>query len=203
MPIITDYELQNYIEKESEHKKLEEELNNSKDSFKSLLKQRNLLLLLAVVLFIGLIIFLLLKNLKPELFINQKSLESKGLLLVDKTEYDVLKEINNNAVLNKEIDTVNSEEEENSFEQQQSVNDQIIYAVQIGAFTNNDIGLYSDSFVQFREFEEGGFYKYSLGAFETLEEAQYFRKNVLNLGFHDAFVASYQNGQRLNIEGAY
>ena len=41
MPIITDYELKNYIEKESEHKKLEEELNNSKDSFKSLLKQRN------------------------------------------------------------------------------------------------------------------------------------------------------------------
>ena len=56
--------------------------------------------------------------------------------------------------------------------------------------------------MQFREFEEGGFYKYSLGAFETLEEAQYFRKNVLNLGFHDAFVASYQNGQRLNIEDA-
>ena len=46
------------------------------------------------------------------------------------------------------------------------------------------------------------YYAYSLGTFETLEEAQKFRKQLVNIGFDDAFVASYQDGQRVKIEAA-
>jgi hypothetical protein len=44
------------------------------------------------------------------------------------------------------------------------------------------------------------FYAYSLGNFETLEEARRFREELVNMGFTDAFVASYQDGKRIAIE---
>ena len=47
------------------------------------------------------------------------------------------------------------------------------------------------------------FYSYSLGNFETLKEAQNFRKQLVDIGFDDAFVASYKEGKRIQIEDPY
>ena len=84
-----------------------------------------------------------------------------------------------------------------------SLNDQVVYAVQIGAFEDKDLSLYSDKFVNFREIKSGGFNKYALGNFETLEEAKRFRREMVKLGFRNAFIASYQNDQRIKIEEAW
>ena len=84
-----------------------------------------------------------------------------------------------------------------------SLNDQVVYAVQIGAFADKDLSLYSDKFVNFKEIKSGGFNKYALGNFETLEEAKRFRREMVKLGFRNAFIASYQNDQRIKIEEAW
>ncbi len=78
-----------------------------------------------------------------------------------------------------------------------------IYAVQVTAFTENNIPLISNSLANSRFVKENPFYSYSLGNFETLEEAQKFRYELVKMGFKDAFVASYKNGKRIEIEEPY
>jgi len=75
-----------------------------------------------------------------------------------------------------------------------------VYSVQIKSFVDNNITLASEALTNTLFVKTNPFYAYSLGTFETLEEAQKFRKQLVNIGFQDAFVASYQDGQRLKIE---
>ncbi|MFD0862256.1 SPOR domain-containing protein [Sungkyunkwania multivorans] len=77
------------------------------------------------------------------------------------------------------------------------------YAVQVGAFDKKMVSMYSDSFKNYKEYYEDEFYKYSFGSFETLAEARKFRRELVGIGFKDAFIASYQNGKRLKIEEAW
>lgn len=77
---------------------------------------------------------------------------------------------------------------------------EIIYSVQVKAFVDNNINLASESLSNTLFVKANPFYAYSLGNFETLEEAQKFRRELVSMGFNDAFVASYQDGKRLKIE---
>jgi len=77
-----------------------------------------------------------------------------------------------------------------------------IYSVQIKSFVDNNLTLSSKSLNNTLFVKTNPFYSYSLGNFETLEEAQKFRAQLVNLGFEDAFVASYKEGKRLKIEPA-
>lgn len=202
MPIITEQELQGFNEKSNELKSLSTDHEYLQESFDKTIKQRNIFLALAILFLVALGITFLLKSLKPELFINGYKLESRGLTLIETKDYQALKDIETASLAYENTETEPEPEPEYS-DEEESIGGQTIYAVQIGAFRNNDIELYSDSFTQFKEFEEAGFYKYSLGAFETLEEAQDLRKKVIGIGFSDAFVASYINGERQAIEEAY
>ncbi len=76
----------------------------------------------------------------------------------------------------------------------------IIYSVQIKAFVDKNMNLASESLSNTLFVKANPFYAYSLGNFETLEEAQKFRRELVSMGFSDAFVASYQDGKRLKIE---
>jgi len=205
MPIITDQELQGFNEKTRELNNLSIDYEDLEESYTKTIKRRNLFLVLAILFFIGLVSTFLLKNIKPELFINKHKLQAKGFTLINSKEYQDLKDDLEQSKL--AIENANEIAEEDYSEQnnteQESIDGNTIYAVQIGAFVNNNIEIFSDSFTQFKEFQEDEFYKYSLGAFETLEEAQEFRKKVINIGFNDAFVASYINGERQAIEEAY
>jgi hypothetical protein len=78
-----------------------------------------------------------------------------------------------------------------------------IYSVQIKSFVDNNITLASEALTNTLFVKTNPFYSYSLGNFETLEEAQLFRKQLVDLGFEDAFVASYKEGKRLQIEDPY
>ncbi len=75
-----------------------------------------------------------------------------------------------------------------------------IYSVQIKSFVDNNVTLASEALTNTLFVKTNPFYSYSLGNFETLQEAQLFRKQLVDLGFDDAFVASYREGKRLQIE---
>jgi len=78
-----------------------------------------------------------------------------------------------------------------------------IYSVQVKSFVENNATLASESLTNTLFVKTNPFYAYSLGNFETLEEAQTFRKQLVQMGFADAFVASYKDGKRLKIEASY
>ncbi|MDO1514376.1 SPOR domain-containing protein [Maribacter confluentis] len=78
-----------------------------------------------------------------------------------------------------------------------------IYSVQVKSFVDNNITLASEALTNTLFVKTNPFYSYSLGNFETLEEAQSFRKQLVDLGFDDAFVASYKDGKRIQIEDPY
>ncbi len=78
-----------------------------------------------------------------------------------------------------------------------------IYTVQIAAISSetHDISLISENLSNHRIYKNNGYFKFSLGIFETLQEAQEFRKILIESGFKkEIFVISYKNGRRLNIE---
>jgi len=75
-----------------------------------------------------------------------------------------------------------------------------VYTVQVGAFKNKDLGLYSENFVNFKEIKNDDLNKYALGNFESLVEAEKFREELITLGLTDAFVCSYINGERIYLE---
>ncbi|PIF00046.1 MAG: sporulation protein [Maribacter sp.] len=78
-----------------------------------------------------------------------------------------------------------------------------IYSVQIKSFVDNNVTLASEALTNTLFVKTNPFYSYSLGTFETLQEAQKFRKQLVDLGFNDAFVASYKEGKRIQIEDPY
>lgn len=78
-----------------------------------------------------------------------------------------------------------------------------IYSVQVKSFVDNNVTLASEALTNTLFVKTNPFYSYSLGNFETLEEAQSFRKQLVDIGFDDAFVASYKDGKRIQIEDPY
>ncbi|MFD2098775.1 SPOR domain-containing protein [Flagellimonas iocasae] len=78
-----------------------------------------------------------------------------------------------------------------------------IYSVQVKSFVDNNVTLASEALTNTLFVKTNPFYAYSLGNFETLDEAQSFRKQLVQMGFKDAFVASYQDGKRIQIEDPY
>ena len=78
-----------------------------------------------------------------------------------------------------------------------NIKNEVVYSVQIGAFTNKKYPLLSKTIAGTLSNEE--YLRYSIGLFSTLKEAQDFRRQLLKIGFDDAFVASYVNGKRKEI----
>lgn len=79
-----------------------------------------------------------------------------------------------------------------------TIKNEKIYSVQIGAFSDNEYTLLSETLAGTASNLE--MFKYSIGLFKTLQEAQDFRRELLKIGFKDAFVASYIDGIRQEIE---
>ncbi|WP_299218561.1 SPOR domain-containing protein [uncultured Aquimarina sp.] len=118
-----------------------------------------------------------------------------------KNKITELEETIKNLSMDQEINA--SGNEIDTEQEKASLQDELIYAVQIGAFEEKDLSLYSDNFVNFKEIKAGSFNKYALGNFASLSEAKKFRRELVRLGFRGAFIASYQNGKRIKIEEAW
>ena len=78
-----------------------------------------------------------------------------------------------------------------------------IYSVQVKSFVDNNAALAPEALTNTLFVKTNPFYAYSLGIFETIEEARSFRKELIDMGIKDAFVASYQDGKRIKIEDPY
>ncbi len=120
-------------------------------------------------------------------FMNSNS--ASNMISIEKHEEEV-------SVLQEKVTSL----EENESYADSSLDDIETYAVQIGAFEQKDLSLYSDNFVNFKEIKKEEYNKYALGNFESFEDAKLFRQELVNLGFSDAFIGAYQNGERLRIE---
>lgn len=80
------------------------------------------------------------------------------------------------------------------------VEKETIYSVQVKAFVEKNFNLAPEGLTNTILVKNNPFYGYSLGNFGSLEEARRFRTELVNLGFKDAFVASYKDGKRIAIE---
>lgn len=103
------------------------------------------------------------------------------------------------------IDNLKAQNEELSLVKEfylakQFLDKETVYSVQVQSFVDNNLTLASDALTNTLFAKANPYYSYSLGTFETLKEAQDFRKQLVKIGFNDAFVASYKDGQRLKIE---
>jgi hypothetical protein len=79
-----------------------------------------------------------------------------------------------------------------------------VYSVQVKSFVDNNVALASEALTNTLFVKTNPYYSYSVGTFETLEEAQVLRKFLVEqAGLDDAFVASYKEGKRLKIEDPY
>ncbi|WP_281986175.1 hypothetical protein [Aquimarina aggregata] len=77
-----------------------------------------------------------------------------------------------------------------------------VFSVQIKAANNKKISSISQKFTNTLVYSDASLYKLSLGIFETLTEAQDFRKTLIQSGILDKriFVISYKDGKRIRIE---
>ncbi|WP_025740318.1 hypothetical protein [Aquimarina pacifica] len=77
-----------------------------------------------------------------------------------------------------------------------------VYSVQLRTLGQNGISAISEKFTNALIYSDTAFYKMSLGVFETLPEAQEFRKALIASGGFSKriFVISYLDGKRLKIE---
>lgn len=202
MPFITDEELQgfkNQIEKAEESKRAVEYARNKavKDEKENSRKFKIATIILGIIALLGVAGTVYFMNFNtPENMITQK--KHKSEVTTRDTKIAELTETIKNLSMNQELNA-NSTGVENG----RSLQDEVVYAVQIGAFESIDLSMYSENFVNFRQIKSGGYNKYALGNFETLNEAKKFRRELVRLGFRNAFIASYQNGERIKIEEAW
>ncbi len=202
MPFITDEELQgfkNQIEKAEESKRAVEYTRNKavKDEKENSRKFKIATIILGIIALLGVAGTVYFMNFNtPENMITQK--KHKSEVTTRDTKIAELTETIKNLSMNQELNA-NSTGVENG----RSLQDEVVYAVQIGAFESIDLSMYSENFVNFRQIKSGGYNKYALGNFETLNEAKKFRRELVRLGFRNAFIASYQNGERIKIEEAW
>jgi len=127
------------------------------------------------------------------------SMEQQNNLLVSIDSLDAIKtRIDNLKEQNEELSLVKEYYLAKKF-----LEKEMIYSVQVKSFVDNNITLASEALTNTLFVKTNPFYSYSLGNFQTLEEAQKFRKELVDIGFSDAFVASYKEGKRIKIEDPY
>ena len=188
MPYLEEEAHQNLLAQQENNVELTKEFNHVKE-------QKRKLTIVSIILgclFLLALIF----------FIVFKFKYAKNYVKVEDTQ----QVIENDSLQNYKNEIANLQQDleeslaQNTSAERASLEDKIVYAVQIGAFKENDMSLYSSNFVNFKQISDSDYNKYALGNFETLPEAQAFRKALVKLGFRDAFIASYKNDERLKIE---
>lgn len=75
----------------------------------------------------------------------------------------------------------------------------IVFKVQLGAFKNKDLKKYDNS-PNFSAEEADGLQKFTLGVFRDYWDADTFKKHLRSMGVKEAWIVSYQDGQRVPIK---
>ncbi|MDB4292706.1 SPOR domain-containing protein [Maribacter sp.] len=130
---------------------------------------------------------------------SSSSFEPQSNLLVSIDSLDAIKSrIDNLKTQNEELSLVKEYYLAKEFLEKEK-----IYSVQVKSFVDNNVTLASEALTNTMFVKTNPFFSYSLGNFGTLQEAQRFRKQLVDIGFQDAFVASYKDGKRLQIEDPF
>ncbi|MCU4173775.1 hypothetical protein [Carboxylicivirga sp. N1Y90] len=80
--------------------------------------------------------------------------------------------------------------------------DGIIFAIQIGAYTGIDLEPYEDNLLGIKQDSYEGINQFTLGEFIDYTEAESFLDQIKQMGFKDAFIMSFKNGRRIQIQNA-
>jgi len=182
-------------EKEISEERLARELRNQRLLNKKYRKTNMQLLwslvLTAAVILIAAVIYLL----KPTLFVDQERLSSENKVLLDKGQLSALQ----GSLEGKSAEVENLKHILETLDYR-ALDQEVVYTVQVAALVNDKVDLVSEDLLNMNIYKDLPYNKYALGSFARLEEAQKLRKALMQLGFKDAFVASYKNGKRIKIE---
>lgn len=177
------------------NERLLDQIKFKNKDLKKLKIQRNVLLGIASLFVIGI---LAITSFTAGLSSSNK-FENQNNLLVSIDSLDAIKSrIDNLRKQNEELSLVKEFYLAKEFLEKEK-----IYSVQVKSFVDNNVTLASEALTNTLFVKTNPFYAYSLGNFETLDEARKFRQQLVSMGFKDAFVASYQDGQRVQIEDPY
>ena len=177
------------------NERLLDQIKFKNKDLKSLKIQRNVLLGISTLFVVALLAF---TSFSAGLSTSSK-LKNQNNLLVSIDSLEVIKSrIDNLKEQNEELSLVKEFYLAKEFLEKEK-----IYSVQIQSFVDNNVTLASEALTNTLFVKTNPFYAYSLGNFETLDEAQKFRQELVSMGFKDAFVASYQDGKRIQIEDPY
>lgn len=189
MPILTEKELQDIVNKETEaNAKLEEKnielirLNKEKEKAKSQRKGFVASTVILGILFLGLLFMVFFQPSLLEL--NQGTSIAADEIVIEKSRLESY-----------ENRVAELEAQESKYTNPLEL--QEFYAVQLGAFKKFDIQLSSDSYSIVHNANYKDFNVYTLGVFKTEQEAEKLRKVVQKLNFEDAFVGLYKDGERV------
>ncbi|WP_103068430.1 hypothetical protein [Aquimarina sediminis] len=183
------------IEKaEIKQKKLEDLLNEETDKLKKSKKSNKIVGSFSLILFLA-TVFLVANAFYFSKSSSAKSNEAE-LSLVKEELVSVKKELE--ALKKEKIDIKKIKD---LYLYRDLINNDTVYSVQLKAFSSNNVPSISNKFTNALIYSDTSYYKMSLGIFETLSEAQDFRKTLINSGFDKRiFVISYKDGKRLKIE---
>ncbi|MHA7058641.1 SPOR domain-containing protein [Aquimarina sp. M1] len=205
MPYISDDELLNFqvqIDEAKEEKRATNYAHNKalSDEQENTRKFKIATIILGIIALLGIAGTVYFMKFSTSDGMIAKSEANKESMML-KNKIAELEETIKNLSMDQEINASGNDMDEE--QEKASLKDQLVYAVQIGAFEKKDLSLYSEKFVNFKEIKAGSFNKYALGNFASLSEAKKFRRELVRLGFRGAFIASYQNGERIKIEEAW
>ncbi|GAA0761393.1 SPOR domain-containing protein [Psychroflexus lacisalsi] len=189
MPILTEKELQDIVNKETEAKaKIEEknleirQLYKEKQNVKSQKKGFVASTVILGILFLALLFTVLFQ---PNLLeINEGVIISDDEVVIKKS---VLKNYENKVM----------ELESQDFNYTNPLELKEFYAVQLGAFKKFNTKLSSENYSVVHNANFKDFNLYTLGVFETEAEALKLRNVLKQLNFKDAFVGKYKDGERV------
>ncbi len=199
MKVIKDEDLLSLhyqIEKaEIKQKKLEDLLDDESDKLKMSRKSNRLFGSFSIVLLL-LTVFLVANafySTKPK---SEEFLEQREVLLLKKELASAKKQLK---ILKEE--KTDLEVVKDLYLYRNLINKDIVYSVQIKALSDNKIASISEKYTNTLVYNDTSYFKFSLGIFETLKEAQEFRLALIKSGYdRKIFVISYKDGKRLKIE---
>jgi hypothetical protein len=94
----------------------------------------------------------------------------------------------------------NSDSDVSSSEGKDDYSKGTIYRVQVGAFRNKDLMKFTGHRRFHAEEDQDGVKKYTIAAFRDYWEADLFKKYLREMGVNDAWIVSYKEGVRVQIE---
>src|SRR5690606_19406060 len=151
--------------KEIQEQRLLNELKKQRVEKDKLYRSRNFLRFVSLCLFLVLVLGVALYFIKPSIYINERHLESQNKMLIEKSKLDSFE--NEIILLNQKL----RKQPHNPASSVVALRDtSLIYAVQVAAFEDKEIPLYSSELQNINQYKDKPFNKYALGNFTNLKD---------------------------------